>query len=340
MYRLTHILLKVSLSCTFLRTMKPLLRFEVGVPLAWVARRRDDDRGRHELDTAAFVLHTAAVAVQQAQQCTKGQLATELLKDDLGLALVAAEPRRLLGAPDAWLSLSCTCRGVCGSCRCLVSPHRTVTWGSVQRGRSRRVFRAIKPLWYLMYCDGNVSATSRRVLPVWIISASRVATSHPLSVRTVRTGGSSNVLSFSLVSFSSLQSHHVSWRVLVLSSIVVFIVSPPLSIVPKSMSARPVELTSIPLSARRFTDSYVADPSLSSSTNCCSSGLGSTSYSLCYFKSLSYFLSLCSSYFRTSSSRIWIALLTSDVVLALGISKDLSMNPCAVALVTGTFFHV
>ena len=75
--------------------------------------------------------------------------------------------------------------------------------------------------------------------------------------------------------------------------------------------------------------------------NSCSIGLRSISYSLCDFKSLSYFLSLCSSYFGTSSSSIWIALLTFDVVFARAISRDFFMNLCAVALVTGTYsMHV
>ena len=84
-------------------------------------------------------------------------------------------------------------------------------------------------------------------------------------------------------------------------------------------------------------DSYVADPSLSSSTNCCSIGLGSISSSLCNFRSLLYFLSLCSPYFLTSSSSIWIALITSAVVFARGISSDASMNPHAVARVTSAY---
>ena len=51
--------------------------------------------------------------------------------------------------------------------------------------------------------------------------------------------------------------------------------SPPFPIVPKSMFSRAVEFINIQLFGLRFTDSYVADPSLSCSTNCCSVGLGS-----------------------------------------------------------------
>ena len=76
------------------------------------------------------------------------------------------------------------------------------------------------------------------------------------------------------------------------------------------------------LFALRFTDSYVADPSLSTSTNCCSIGLGSVSHDLCNVKSLPSFLSLCSAYILTSCSSICIALLTSDVFFGQKVSSD------------------
>ena len=71
------------------------------------------------------------------------------------------------------------------------------------------------------------------------------------------------------------------------------------------MSARAVEFITIQLFALRFTDFYVADPSLSSSTSCRSIGFGSTSYLLFKFKSLYCSLSLCP---FSLSSRIYSAL--------------------------------
>ena len=55
----------------------------------------------------------------------------------------------------------------------------------------------------------------------------------------------------------------------------------PFPIVPKSMSARHVKCITIQLFALRFTDSYVDDTSLTSSTKCFSFGMASMSYNLC-----------------------------------------------------------
>ena len=64
--------------------------------------------------------------------------------------------------------------------------------------------------------------------------------------------------------------------------------SPSFPIVSMSTSGHPVEVIIIQSIALRFTSSYVADPSPSSCTSCCSIGLGCMSYTSCNFNSLSY----------------------------------------------------
>ena len=66
----------------------------------------------------------------------------------------------------------------------------------------------------------------------------------------------------------------------------------------------------------------------------------SMSYNLCNFKSSSNYVSRCSSNSRTSSSSNWIALLTTDVVFALGLSWDFFMNPLRRRTGHWCVFHV